>query len=103
MRAHSNPIIHGHDVLDKVLDVFLLPAICQFDVPMEHATDLLPCRHPAQCSLQSMLGNYRLVAFLMRCSRHSTMLLQDELSGIVGRPLRLLLLRDHIDVDWRAQ
>ena len=31
------------------------------------------------------------------------MVLQYELLGILGRPLHLLLLRDHIDVDWHTQ
>ena len=31
------------------------------------------------------------------------MVLQYELIGIMGRPLHLLLLRDHINVDWHTQ
>ena len=96
-------LINCRDVLDKVLDVAFLHAICQFDVPMEHVTDILPCRQPTQCSLQCVLDNYHIVALLLRCSRHSPMVLQDELRGTVGRPLHLLLRRDHINVDWHTQ
>ena len=31
------------------------------------------------------------------------MVLQDEFPGIVGLLLHVLLLRDHIDVDWHSQ
>ena len=103
MRAHSNPFIHGHHVLDQVLDVVLLPAICQFDVPTEHATDIIPCGRPTPCYLQGVLANYHLVELLLRCSRHSPIVLQYELPRIAGCPLRLLLLRDRIYVDWHTQ
>ena len=43
------------------------------------------------------------LALLLRCARHRPMVLQDELPGSVGRPLHLLLLRNHIDKDWRTQ
>ena len=70
---------------------------------MEHVHDILLRRQPTQCYVQCVLDNYHLVALLLRCSRHSPMVSQAELIGIVGRPLRLLLFRDHIDVDWHTQ
>ena len=101
--AFKSFVINGNDIFDTIVYLALLPAICQFDVPMEHVTALLPCRRPTQCSLQGVIGNYYLVALLLRGSRLSPMVVQDELIGIVGRPLHLLLLRDHIDVDWHIQ
>ena len=46
---HSqNPLINEQGILDKVLAVVVLPASCQFDVPMELLTDLLLLRQPTQ-------------------------------------------------------
>ncbi|MFM7988966.1 MAG: hypothetical protein ACKPKO_57600, partial [Candidatus Fonsibacter sp.] len=82
-----------------------MPAICQFDALMKHVTDLIPCRQRTQFCLQGALGNYHTVALLLLCcSRHRPMVfLQYDLPGIVGLPLQLNLIRDHLDPDWHTQ
>ena len=70
---------------------------------MELVPGIRPCRQPTQCCRLGDIDNYHPVALLLRCSRHSQNILQDELTGIVGLPLHLLLIRDHINVDWHTQ
>ncbi len=80
-----------------------MPAICHLDTIMNHVTDLIPCRQQTQFSLQRALDNYHIVAWLLRCSRHIPMVWQYELPGMVCRPLQLILIRDHLDLDWHTQ
>jgi hypothetical protein len=70
---------------------------------MAHAIDLLFCRQPTECSLQGVIDNHHIVALLFRCSRHSPIVLQYDWIVIMGRPVHLLLIRDHINVDWHTQ
>ncbi|MFM7990337.1 MAG: hypothetical protein ACKPKO_64580, partial [Candidatus Fonsibacter sp.] len=60
---------------------------------VKRVNDLFLCRQPTQFSLQGALDNHHIVALLLRCSRHSPMVLQYELPGSVCRPMQIILIR----------